>query len=382
MTVGCTGHVAPHAAANDKLLISHGNFRPVARVWYSVMGEGFGHALRSDVILSYLVKRHEVVITATDQAYEYLKPRYGNKVHRIGGGRFIYEHNQMKLGKSVLNLARLAPGLARTVPALQRLTAEFRPDLLISDFEASSRTIAKARHIPCISIDNVQSLTQVKVRLPAGQGPRHHLARAFITTFYAPSNYYIIPAFATHRPRNPKRTFIVPPIVQQDVERLHPGAGDFVLVYQTTASNVAMLKVLRKSGQRFIVYGMGKRKNSANITFKGFSRPGFLDDLRTCSFVIVNGGFTVISEAVYLRKPVLAIPIRNQTEQLYNAHCLREMGYGNYPPELSLADLDQFLMELPRYRANLARLKPWSQKPLFILVERLIKRLQQAKKQV
>jgi uncharacterized protein (TIGR00661 family) len=44
--------------------------------------------------------------------------------------------------------------------------------------------------------------------------------------------------------------------------------------------------------------------------------------------VIANGGFTTLSEAVYLGKPVLAIPLRRQAEQELNAAWLERLGLG------------------------------------------------------
>ena len=71
--------------------------------------------------------------------------------------------------------------------------------------------------------------------------------------------------------------------------------------------------------------------------------------------VVAGGGFTLMGEAVYLRKPMLAIPLAGQFEQIMNARYLAREGYG-----LAAADaaepglLGRFVERLPDLAARLA----------------------------
>jgi len=38
----------------------------MARIWYSVFGEGFGHSTRSEVVIEELLKKHQLLITGCD----------------------------------------------------------------------------------------------------------------------------------------------------------------------------------------------------------------------------------------------------------------------------------------------------------------------------
>jgi uncharacterized protein (TIGR00661 family) len=51
--------------------------------------------------------------------------------------------------------------------------------------------------------------------------------------------------------------------------------------------------------------------------------------------VIASGGFTLMGEAVYLHKPMLAVPLTGQFEQVLNARYLEQVGYGVHAPNLS-----------------------------------------------
>ena len=55
-----------------------------------------------------------------------------------------------------------------------------------------------------------------------------------------------------------------------------------------------------------------------HITYKPFSKDGFLQDLASCKAVMATAGFTLMTESFYLRKPYLTLPMRGQFEQEIN----------------------------------------------------------------
>jgi uncharacterized protein (TIGR00661 family) len=91
-----------------------------------------------------------------------------------------------------------------------------------------------------------------------------------------------------------------------------------------------------------------------NLRYRPFSEAGFIDDLRTAQAVIASGGFTLMSEAVYLRRPLLVVPVRQQFEQILNARYLQAEGYGLAAGELTEEILAAFLERLPDFEAKLA----------------------------
>ena len=91
-----------------------------------------------------------------------------------------------------------------------------------------------------------------------------------------------------------------------------------------------------------------------NVQFRPFSEAGFIEDLATASAVIASAGFTLMGEAVALGKPMLAIPLRRQFEQLLNARYLSQSGYGLEASDLGDGDATtKFFDHLDDYRENL-----------------------------
>ena len=92
-----------------------------------------------------------------------------------------------------------------------------------------------------------------------------------------------------------------------------------------------------------------------NLRYRPFSEAGFIDDLRTAAAVIASAGFTLMGEAVYLHKPMLAEPVARQFEQILNARYLQKEGYGVCADQITASTLQEFLSRVPEFAANLAR---------------------------
>lgn len=137
-------------------------------------------------------------------------------------------------------------------------------------------------------------------------------------------------------------------------------------MYQTSSS----LKTVKESLQQlpnetFYVYGMNQDYTDGNVVFKPFSEKGFIDDLASAKAVIANGGFSFISEAVYLKKPIYSFPIHNQFEQWMNAAYIQKLGYGRHFDTLNADNLKAFLFDLNAFEKNLANYKQNGNEVLF-----------------
>ncbi|HEX6906182.1 MAG TPA: glycosyltransferase family protein, partial [Terriglobales bacterium] len=129
--------------------------------------------------------------------------------------------------------------------------------------------------------------------------------------------------------------------------------GDCVLVYVTSPS-AELAELLKRIRQRFVCYGFDREGEEANLIFRKPSLDGFLADLAGCKAVLANSGFSLISEALHLRKPYLAWPLKRQFEQVFNAYYIQKMGYGAWWDDLNKERIESFLFNLEEYRENLA----------------------------
>ena len=331
------------------------------RILYGVVGEGMGHAMRSRVVLEHLVTQgHEVEIMASGRAVSYLQSRFG-EVHAIHGLHIIYEENELRRNKTFWsNLFNGAVGVPKNIQAYFSLIEDFAPEAVISDFESWAYFYAKAHRLPIISIDNMQVINRCKhpPEILDGHRADFEIAKALVKAKLPFCDHYLITSFFRPEIRK-ERTSIHPPILRPEILGATPTEGEHILVYQTAEGHEAMIEALRASGVECRIYGVRRaiqeEEVEGNLRFRPFSEATFIEDLASARGVIASGGFTLMGEAVYLHKPMLAVPLGRMFEQILNSRYLEHLGYGKLARDLRDADaVHAFLAELPRYAERLA----------------------------
>jgi uncharacterized protein (TIGR00661 family) len=322
----------------------------MANILYGVNGEGSGHSTRSKEVISHLQhKGHKVHVVSFDRGRQNLAESF--EVTEIHGLRIAYVNNQVRYQRTLAKNLLTAPKAAKSFRRLMKLTDEWGVELVITDFEPLSCRVAHRKRLPLISIDNQHCLTNTDVSYPR-QYRRDAAAVRLVTHMMTPrANAYFVLSFFPAEVRR-KNTFVFPPILRKEVLETRPQNGDYVLMYVTSPS-ADLVKLLSSVRCSFIAYGFGREGQQGNILFKKPSLASFLQDLAGCKAVIANSGFSLVSEALYLGKPYLAVPVKNQFEQILNAYYLGKTGYGAYWEELNKERVESFLFNLPSYREGL-----------------------------
>jgi hypothetical protein len=183
------------------------------------------------------------------------------------------------------------------------------------------------------------------------------LAKAVVKAKTPGCFHYLVTSFF-FPPVRKKRTSLHPPVLRPEILEARPEDGEHLLVYQTSESNRELPEVLRASGHECRIYGLRRDLEEevvdGTLRFRPFSERRFIEDLRTAKGVVANGGFTLLSEAVHLHKPVLSSPVKKQFEQILNARYIEKEGYGLCAEELGRERLGEFLERLPEFGRNLA----------------------------
>lgn len=332
------------------------------KILYGVVGEGMGHAMRSRVILEHLISHdHEVEIMASGRAVDFLSKRFDG-VNRIHGLHMIYEENQVRIGKTALsNVLGGATGIPKNIAAYFELFTSFRPQAVISDFESWAYLYAKTHRLPILSIDNMQIINRCTLPEPIIEGhtAEFQLTKTFIKSKLPFCDEYFITTFF-RPPVRKEKTRLFPPILRPEILNANRRAGAHLLVYTTGEGNQSIAESLRRTGLECRIYGMKRNLTEeevdGNLRYQPFSEDKFIDDLASSRAVIAGGGFTLMGEAVYLRKPMLAVPLARQFEQVLNARYLELEGYGRYAESLDdPKTILDFVAALPKYEAKLER---------------------------
>jgi uncharacterized protein (TIGR00661 family) len=329
------------------------------RILYGVVGEGMGHATRSRVVLEELVRDNDVHIVVSGRAREYLARHFAN-VHRIWGLTINYGGNRVRSVRTVFqNLQGAVSGWPGNVRAYFEMLSEFRPQVVVSDFESFSYLAGKALRIPVISLDNIQIINrcQHERTLLGAKRRAFELTRSIVEAKLPRCFHYLITTFS-YPPVRRARTTLIPPVLRPEILGARSEAGEHLLVYQTATTNRALPEVLKRLGLPTRIYGLRRDLKEdlvdGNLTYRPFSEARFIEDLRTARAVVAGGGFTLMSEAVYLHKPLLSVPVQGQFEQVLNALYLQRLSYGKYAPTLTERALVEFLGSLKEYERALS----------------------------
>ena len=333
------------------------------RILYGVVGEGMGHATRSRVVIDHLSRHHDVQVVVSGRAHDYLKARESDRlgVNKIWGLSIVYEDNEVRNLRTFLaNVAGgLAGGLPGNVKAYFDLTAQFQPEVVISDFETWSAIYGKLHGLPVVSLDNIQIINRCThpPELLAGKESDFRVARSVVKAKLPGCYHYLITSFfrpAICRPR----TSLCPPVLRPEILAARPEPGEHLLVYQTSTSNAALPEILKRCGRECRIYGLrrdlAEEVREGNLRYRPFSEPAFIEDLRTARAVISGGGFTLMSEAVYLHRPMLSIPVKKQFEQVLNGRYLQRLGFGLTAAEVTAEGVGQLLERCDELGRNLA----------------------------
>ncbi len=344
-------------------------------IFYGVAGEGYGHAIRSKIVIDELKKSHKIEVFAGGNAHRYISKSY--PTHKLPYFRFVHRRNSVSIVRTALLNALLLPVVLAYLIKIALLIRRKKPSVVISDFEPVVIYAAMLTRTPILTVNypflNNTYLRAYKI-MPNLKAKVDYALTLLINWLLCPiKNVEIVTTFFHERSNGAEK--VAKPVLRESILRAKPHAGDYVLVYQTSKSNIQLVKSLYEVEEQFIFYGFDKDEKARNVHFKRFDAQSFAQDLAGAKAVIANGGFSLMSECAYLHKPLLAIPVHNRYEQVLNGVYLKKLGFGTAIKVATPPLIKTFLATLPQYRKNLRAQKNWNDKAFFSLLKKEIKKL-------
>ena len=384
------------------------------RILYGVAGEGLGHAMRTQAVAQHLLAQgHEVRVLAAGRAADALRPHVPD-VRQIEGLELAIRANRVDRGATAMvNLRKALTGLRHNVGVWQDLLAEpmaqpqrlavgaeprsgaglrlvagaddamttYRPDVVVSDFETWTWLCARTHGLPVITLDNCQALNRLKHpdALLRGHRGAFEVARSIVKAKAPGADHYIIPTFFRADVAK-KRTTVTPPILRPSVLRAVPTEGAHVVVYQSATGWADLPTVLKRFADvEFRIYGFRRDVTADvrddNLLYRPLSDAGFLADLASSRAVIASAGFTLMSEVLWLQKPMLALPLAGQFEQILNARWLAHLGYGMVSESLTKKDVHHLLERTDAFRHKLRKHRQHGNADALEVVDQVLERV-------
>lgn len=340
----------------------------MATIYYSVMGEGRGHAARARALVDNLrsgsgAPAVRMVLYSSYEALEFLSAAYKGdpevEVRATEGLRFHYTQGRLDLLKTIRQGLGLWWNLRSVVEKRAQEMRREKPDLVICDFEP---TVPRAAHrcgVPVLSLDHQHFMVAYDLSgLPFSLRAWAWAMSWAVWAFGIGQQETIVTAF--YRPplrRGFEGVVQVGPILRPAVREARPEVGQHLLAYLRKSTPDRVLEVLARSKKPVRVYGLGELSPRGALTFCKIDEATFLEDLASADAVVAASGNQLMGEALYLGKPVLALPERKHHEQRINAHFLAAMG-GGVARELESfneGDFASFMERREGFRNRIAR---------------------------
>jgi uncharacterized protein (TIGR00661 family) len=274
------------------------------RLAFSCAGEGFGHIARIVALSEYLKKEYDIIYFIPRTVKEFLQQHLGGvEIIIVPSFHFVLENHGIDYVKTAAGNIPYIFRFRKIVSVIRSQLSSCRIDALVCDFEPFVSRAALSLGIPLMNFSHPGILIKTLPLTPAG------IISRLVARFMTPGAQ--VTAFCSFYNGE------AGPVIRNEIRMQKPTAGNYFLVYTKHDSRRKMIKALKKFPE---------------YQFKIYPGAGvdFAEALAGCRGVIAPAGHQLISEALYLGKPVLAFPQKGQYEQTVNARMLQKAGRGMY----------------------------------------------------
>lgn len=338
------------------------------KILYGICGIGNGHSYRQLPIIEHLAQSHKILIFAYGNSLQFYRRKYEGHPHVkvVEVAVPFYVGNATGLDLAATEKRMKSSGIDYTSinrAAFSKAESFIgKPDLVISDYEPISAQYAYSHSAPLVTIDQ-------QSKFLVGDFPEKlnnctnadEIAR--LRLFFPHADLRIACSFfnVATKPSSKEKVVIMPPVLRNNltVSKKNSTKSTSMLVYLTAQSGLKqsayeIIDVLSTiTSHQFNVFIpkdmqlLSKYPDNIQIQFHGDT--GFERLLSDCTALISTAGHTLLSEAMNLNKPVLALPL-NLYEQQMNAAVIHSSGFGLSVTQLTPQTLTHFIANIETYR--------------------------------
>lgn len=281
------------------------------KILYAIQGTGNGHISRARDIIPLLQQKGELDIlisgTEADVALGY-PIKYSFK-----GLSFVFGK---KGGVDLVSTYKKAR-IKRFYKEVKSLPVKDY-DLVISDFEPISAWACRRQHKACYALSHQSAVINKNAPYPAKFDP---IGR-FILNNYAPSTSQ----YGFHFKSYDKNIFT--PLIRQEIRQACNTDEGHYTVYLPAYNDKKILKVLGElKDTQWQVFSKHTKEaySQNNIMIFPVCNRSFIKSMVSSTGILCGAGFETPAEALFLKKKLMAIPMKGQYEQQCNAAALQQM---------------------------------------------------------
>ncbi len=282
------------------------------KVLYGIQGTGNGHITRSREIISVLKLRGAEVEILLCESHSEIEIGAEIKFRPRGLGYVFGKKGGIDLISS-LKQARPHTFFSN----VGKLPVE-KYDIVVSDFEPVTSWACLLKKKKCVSLSHQTAFVSEKT-------PRPEKINRFgeaVLSWYAPVSIPIGIHFEKYD------SFIETPVIRKEIRRRDYSSKGHYTVYLPSFEHEKIVPVLRNIDVEWHLFSKHCREKQRDKSVSVFPVDSevFADSICGCEGVLCNSGFETPSEARFLGKKLLVVPMKGQYEQKCNAAALKKLG--------------------------------------------------------
>jgi uncharacterized protein (TIGR00661 family) len=283
------------------------------KILYAVQGTGNGHLSRAHQLFPYLQEYGEVDFFISGSNYsldtsllnvQYESPGFGLFFRKCGKINYIKCFKQ-------LNLKRIRQ---------DTLNIPFEKyDLIINDFDNLTSRACSQRNLQSIHFGHQASFHSEKVPRPK--------SRSIVGEYILKNFVHATHNIGLHFEKYDESIFT--PIIKDELLECSTANHGHITIYLNSFDiNCLEEEMLALNHFEFHCFTTEVQivKKVGNIKYMPMNQTLFNISLQYCHGIVTGGGFETPSEALYLNKKLICMPIKGHYEQMCNATALQKLG--------------------------------------------------------
>lgn len=282
------------------------------KILYAIQGTGNGHIARAEEIAPILsgYGKVDLFVSGAQADIKLSMPvKYKSKglsfyFGKKGGIDFLktFKNNSSK----------------RVMREIKEFPVE-KYDLVINDFEAITAWACHKRDVPCIALSHQYALLSPKVPKPKQFDP---IGTWFLNN-YAP----VCEGAGFHFASYDQNIFT--PVIRERIRKTVATDKGHYTVYLPAYDDKKLVKLFLKfPGIQWHIFSkhITRPYHIGKISVFPVGNEAFAISMAASHGVLCGAGFETPAEALYLRKKLMVVPMKNQHEQHFNAAALKQSG--------------------------------------------------------
>ncbi|MBI2339901.1 MAG: hypothetical protein HYU99_06005 [Deltaproteobacteria bacterium] len=327
------------------------------KILFIVNGLGLGNSTRCDSIIQPLVKRGCIidVLTSGNGVQYFRECPYVPNIHELRSLYYGSKGGKLSVWKTLLAIPDFFKIFISNIKFVKNLIGQNGYRAVVIDSDYTLLWLKRSLRIPIIALNNADIVIQECRKLPSL--PRsirmQYLIEKCDGWFHRKVPHLVLsPALLPQNDNGGPVKHFAPFIREGFQPRPFSPELKRILVMLSGSkfgSSTHFLEPLTRQ-QEIKIDVIGRAGVSqGSITYHGktFSNKHLVDQ---ADMMVINGGFSAVSEAVVLRKPVIVIPVENHAEQFINARIVEQAGLGLVATEENAMDkIREMISCFPRF---------------------------------